>query len=570
MKKKITQQLSFRFLVGFLLLAISISAVSCNIGFFKYRSTIQRLYNENSYAIAGIAQNSVDGFQLSSLLARDGDGNLIRERENADGSWSITHAPYQKGDRYQVTESGGASYAEMSARLNSIRKGSNAQYILLYIPVPDPETPHLVYYFDAENDFYPQNQLGMTDPMNPKYFDDVLGIYETGEHSDSYFISHSDYGYTTSAMLPIQDGSGHVVAILDVYVPMTLITSTLMEYIWTVIVATVALVFLFVFLYLNYLRRRVILPITRITQHAAGFVQSGFSSEELSIHTGDEIETLALALGQMEIDLSTYIRDLTAVTAEKERIGAELNVATQIQADMLPSIFPAFPGRMEFDIFATMEPAKEVGGDFYDFFLVDDDHLAVVIADVSGKGVPAALFMVIAKTLIKNHAQNNESLADIFTNTNTQLCENNKEGMFVTGWMGLLEISTGNFRFVNAGHNPPLLMRAGGEFAYLESAAGFVLAGLDGIRYRQNEMQLAPGDTLYLYTDGVTEAINTREELYGEERLLAVLNQNTKASPAQLLPLVKGNLDQFVGEAAQFDDITMLCLNYKSTGKAAE
>ncbi|MEG1684301.1 MAG: hypothetical protein RR295_10735, partial [Oscillospiraceae bacterium] len=142
-----TQQLSFRFLIGFILLGVAISAVSCSIGFFKYRSTIQRLYNENSYAIAGIAKNNVDGFRLSSMLARDADGNLIRERKNGDDSWSVTHEPYQKGDRYQVAENGGASYAEMSARLNAIRKGSNAQYILLYIPVPDPETPHLVYYF---------------------------------------------------------------------------------------------------------------------------------------------------------------------------------------------------------------------------------------------------------------------------------------------------------------------------------------------------------------------------------------------------------------------------------------
>ena len=210
---------------------------------------------------------------------------------------------------------------------------------------------------------------------------------------------------------------------------------------------------------------------------------------QLNIHTGDEIQALSEAIKTMEVEINEYIQDLTTVTAEKERIGAELNVATQIQADMLPRIFPAFPEREEFDVYATMNPAKEVGGDFYDFFLVDDDHLAVVIADVSGKGVPAALFMVIAKTLIKNHTQNQEEPGAVFTQTNEQLCEGNDAGLFVTAWMGVLEISTGKFVYVNAGHNPPLLKRAGGQFEWLKSRPGFVLAGMEGVRYRENTLR---------------------------------------------------------------------------------
>ncbi len=243
---------------------------------------------------------------------------------------------------------------------------------------------------------------------------------------------------------------------------------------------------------------------------------------------------------------------------EKQRISAELNVATEIQISMLPSIFPAFTDIAEIDIFATMQPAKEVGGDFYDFFSIDNDHLAVVIADVSGKGVPAALFMVVAKTLIKNHTQAGLTPVEVFTLVNTQLCENNDVGMFVTAWMGVLEISTRNFICVNAGHNPPLLKKAAGCFEYLKLASGFVLGGMEDIKYQQVEMQLTNGDELYLYTDGVTEATNTNNGLYGEERLLSVLNSNTKLNPNELLSTIKKDIDSFVNGAPQFDDITMV------------
>ena len=237
---------------------------------------------------------------------------------------------------------------------------------------------------------------------------------------------------------------------------------------------------------------------------------------------------------------------------------AELNVASKIQKDMLPCIFPAFPERKEFDIHAIMDPAKEVGGDFYDFFLIDDDHLAIVIADVSGKGVPAALFMVISKTLIKNYAQIGLSLSDVFTMANNQLCENNEEGLFVTAWMGVLEISTGKFSYVNAGHNPPLLKRNNGDFEYLKCKPGFVLAGIEDFKYKQDEMHLDKGDTVFLYTDGVTEANNNKNDLYSEERLLNKLNDNKNEPISNIISKIRQDVDLFAGEIPQFDDITML------------
>ncbi len=252
--------------------------------------------------------------------------------------------------------------------------------------------------------------------------------------------------------------------------------------------------------------------------------------------------------------LERQIRD----SADKQQIASELNVATHIQTSMLPRVFPE---QREFDIYAAMKPAKEVGGDFYDFFLADNDHLALVVADVSGKGVPAALFMVIAKTLIKDNTRSGISPDLVFTEVNRQLCESNDENMFVTAWMGVLELSTGRLSYVSAGHNPPLLRR-GGEYGYLRSRGGFVLAGMEGVRYRAESLTLNAGDALFLYTDGVTEATDAELQLYGEERLLAALNARRDCAPRELLPAIRAELDAFVGDAPQFDDITMLSLCY--------
>ena len=217
-----------------------------------------------------------------------------------------------------------------------------------------------------------------------------------------------------------------------------------------------------------------------------------------------------------------------------------------------------------------MDPAKEVGGDFYDFFMVDDSHLAIVVADVSGKGVPAALFMVIGKTLIKDHTQPGRDLGEVFTQVNNLLCESNSEGLFITAFEGVLDLMTGEFRYVNAGHEIPFLCKKGGAFEPYKIKAGFVLAGMEGIRYRCGSMQLEPGDRIFQYTDGVTEATNKANELYGMERLQTVLCENVSLAPSELLSKIKADIDTFVGDAPQFDDITMLCMEYRGNGSPAD
>ena len=248
-------------------------------------------------------------------------------------------------------------------------------------------------------------------------------------------------------------------------------------------------------------------------------------------------------------------------SAEKHRIESELNVATQIQTSMLPTNFPQ---REEVELYASMSPAREVGGDFYDFFMVDDRHLAIVMADVSGKGVPAALFMVIGKTLIKDHSNPGRDLGEVFSRVNNLLCESNSEGLFITAFEGVLDLVTGEFNYVNAGHEMPMISRGGAAFEAHKIRPGFVLAGMEDIRYRAGSLTLEPGDKLFQYTDGVTEATNASNELYGMQRLTSVLAANAKLSVQELLPAVRADIDCFVGSAPQFDDITMLCLEYKA------
>ncbi len=250
---------------------------------------------------------------------------------------------------------------------------------------------------------------------------------------------------------------------------------------------------------------------------------------------------------------------------ESSRIDAELTMASAIQADMLPSIYPAFPERPEFDIYATMDPAKEVGGDFYDFFLVDEDHLCMVMADVSGKGVPAALFMMASKIILANNAMIGKTPAQILTDTNAAICSNNREEMFVTVWLGILEISTGKLTAANAGHEYPVIMHSGGEFELLKDKHGFVIGGMSGVKYKEYELTLSPGSKIFLYTDGVPEATNAENQLFGTDRMVEALNENPQASPQEILKNIRKSVDGFVGSAEQFDDLTMLCMEY--TGK---
>ena len=286
--------------------------------------------------------------------------------------------------------------------------------------------------------------------------------------------------------------------------------------------------------------------------------------ESLSkIKSRNEIGQLAEDVIELTREIDNYTKKIASISAEEERIGTELALAARIQESMLPMTFPPFPDRKEFEIYARMDPAKEVGGDFYDFFFIDDDHLCVVIADVSGKGVPAAMFMTISKIILANTAKLGKSPAETLENANSAICPNNREEMFVTVWIGILELSTGILTASNAGHEYPILKEPGGKFELLKDRHSFVIGGMEGLKYHSYEMRIAPGSTLFLYTDGLPEATDAKKNMFGTDRILKVLNKKPNQSPEQILHTMIGAVNNFVKDAEQFDDLTMLCLYYK-------
>lgn len=310
--------------------------------------------------------------------------------------------------------------------------------------------------------------------------------------------------------------------------------------------------------------RRISNPLCRLAEDVAR-LSDGNLDYRIEVDTGDEVEELGRAFNRMTAQLKDYIQNLAAVTAEKERIRTELQVASRLQADMLPDPAAVFTGRENFSLYALMTPAREVGGDFYDFFLLDEDRLALVVADVSGKGVPAALFMVVSRTVIRSSLSGGKSLEQSVAEINNALCRDNRDGMFVTAWLAVLTLSTGEMTYVNAGHCHPLLTRDG-EYCYLTELGGIMLAGLEDSGYQAAKVQLQPGDVLYQCSDGVTEAHNEKRELYGEDRLQLCLNQiraqAPNSGPKQLIEETWRDLEAFRGNAEQFDDITMLAVCY--------
>lgn len=465
------------------------------------------------------------------------------------------------------------AYERTMALLNRLKQEGGITYLSLVVPDEDSVT----FYIDAcvedmgddpaDQIPYGSDILYTDAARDAEDLDKYIAIWECYRENlgtETPLVTDNAYGYNFTSVFPVLDENGNAVAEIQYILDMQRVRDHLHSFLCAMLFISLGIIAAALLCYILFVRRAVTAPVGRLARFTQEIMASGsFESSRIDIRTGDEIEELGNSFNYMLEELERYIQNLSEITAEKERIGAELSVATHIQSSMLPCIFPAFPGREEFDIYATMTPAKEVGGDFYDFFLVDSDHLAMVMADVSGKGVPAALFMVITKILIKNITQAGLSPKAVLEKANNQLCENNEAEMFVTVWLGILEISTGKMVCANAGHEYPALKKAGGSYELVKDRHGFVLAGMEDTRYREYELALSPGDCLFLYTDGVAEATNAMDELYGTDRMIRALNRYGEGSCEELLRGMKEDIDEFVGEAPQFDDITMLSLQLK-------
>ena len=521
MKKKSSIRRKFLFgIIGFVIvMMVGISLFIC-----------QRIYHTQMEQAASVS------FSYSRMAA-----DLI------DGDKTMEYFETEVKDEY---------YDQIQDVLNATQKESDLKYYYVFVPLEDD----LVYIWDADN--YPGScELGQHENYMEGGKEAVEEIWCQNPPENIKVTKTKKYGFIASAFTPIYNSKGDPVAVAAVDLSMHCLYERIFWFIEHMLIIIGLITLAAIILLYHTINQSLVQPIQELTVSAGEIVNNLENEEriELNIKTGDELETLADAFTKMDLDLRSYITEVSEMTAEREKLSAELNVATNIQAAMLPH---KFPERDDFVIYASMDPAKEVGGDFYDFFMIDDDHLAMVMADVSGKGVPAALFMVIAKTLIKNIAKTGVGPAEVLSRVNKQLCESNDEEMFVTVWLGILELSTGRGISANAGHEHPAFKKAGGQYELVIYKHSPAVAIMEGLSFNEREFEMKPGDTLFVYTDGVPEASDKDNVLFGTDRMIEVLNVAPEATPAHVLGSMRTALDDFVGQAPQFDDITMLCLQY--------
>lgn len=514
-----------------IILFVVLTVIVADISYHLMSNMLMRHYSQKAEEVSAFEAVSIDGDRIAAYLESG------------------------ETDTY---------YDDINRQLSKMKESMDElAYLYVFVPYED----HFVYVWDA----YGEGE----DVANFSSLGDVYEYSETeytylvpdvqAKRASDQLIYGDDVGFGTSvsAWCPIFDSNGQLAAMVEADYRIDDLTLIIIRSVAPIVAALVSALLVLLFLVLYFLRKRVTDPIAALTDYVNSYQTGTEELDGFAYKKDDEIQWLANSFDEMAQRIRNYIDEVKRVTAERERIGAELNVATQIQKSMLPCIFPAFPEREEFDIYATMTPAKEVGGDFYDFFMIDKRHLAIVMADVSGKGVPASLFMVIGKTLIKDHTIPGSDLGTVFTRVNNLLCESNSEDLFITAFEGVLDLVTGEFNFVNAGHEIPFFCRKGGSFEPKKLKAGFVLAGVEDMEYQAGSMVLEPGDKVFQYTDGVPEATDANNELFGMERLEESLKRVSAGSTVEILDAVKSDVDAFVGEAPQFDDITMLCLEYK-------
>lgn len=508
---------------------------------------------------------------VSAVGYRQFTESLTQEYQDAAFRTASTAAALVDGDKIESYLNSGESdpeYCSILSHMDILCQKQNATFIyVIAVDTSDYNSFRSVFNVVNANSGYDPWPVGYErKTTNEEYRTLYREIYEDGLTQGFITRTTALDGRAphTTALIPLCGADSSVKGILCVERPMAELTTARTTYLKGVIRIAVLLCVLSIASIVIFFRHEFVLPMKKINAETRRFATENTPLAHHSfaeISKIREIAEVGTAIEKMEHDTQDYIQNLTKVTAEKERIGTELTLASQIQAEILPNTFPPFPDhRNDFDLYASMTTAKEVGGDFYDFFFIDDDHLGLVMADVSGKGVPAALFMMMARLLLNTLAMTGGSPAEVLQRANETICQNNKSDMFVTVWFGVLTLSTGQLSAASAGHEYPVLQRAGGSFELFKDKHRLALGAMPGIKYLDYTLTLEKGDVLFLYTDGVPEATNSAEELLGIDGMLALLNHSSCADMKQLLQNVAQGVTEFTGNAPQFDDVTMMAV----------
>lgn len=531
--KKLRSSFAFNIIGSMVFLLLIFGVLVSFIGYSGYTSAFQNFYSETTYHMAETAKALIDGDKIDYYLAINGEDDEYRR------SAKLMNMYCQKMNLtlVYVIKVDTSDYGRFTNVLNAVQEGSSY-------------TPWEIGY--------------QRDTTNEEYAEVYRDLYEGKAAYGTIYRTTDLKGKEphVTTLVPVTNSDGNVVAVLCVQRPIAEQMNLLRPYLIYIVIFTVTVAVIAAFIVAIYIRKQFVDPISKITNEAKRFAAENKPGEKLGdkISAIEDISTLASSIDKMEEEMLAYVDDLTAVTAEKEHIGTELSLAAAIQQNSLPTGYPAFPDRHDFDIYASMTPAKEVGGDFYDYFLIDDDHLAMVIADVSGKGIPAALFMMVSKILINEISRTGVTPGEVLTTVNQRICGHNKADMFVTVWLGFLELSTGKLIAANAGHDDPAIMRRDGDFEIVKTPHGLVIGAMDGIRYKNIENHLDKGDKLFLYTDGIPEATDSEDQMYTLGRMVEALNRCKTEKPRQIIEGIIHSVNDFVGKAPQFDDMTMVCM----------
>lgn len=546
-KHRLRKSLTFNIISALITLIVVFGVVLFLQGYVSFSQSITDEYSENATHIGKTALTLIDGNKLPLYL----------ENEENNAQWEQT-------DR----------------RLKALCNGMNASELLVCC-VDSSDYNSLKIVFDAANEErtdhdYTLAGFEVTDEeigIEEKYKKMFRQLYEKEEES-CVLVEDFDTPWMVAhltALVPIKDDSGNVTGLVSVMLEMSHLNNYRFAYLKAVSLETVGLALLTAVIAFFYTKRRYIRPVKKIIKETRRFAAENTKTDGVgNVGSINEFVELASSVDSMEVDIFNYIDNITHITAEKERVDAELGVAKTIQTSAVPNSFPAFPERADFDIFASMTSAKEIGGDFYNFFLIDDDHLAIMIGDVSGKGVPAALFMMQTNILITERARSGGTPAEILRDVNNIVCHQNKASMFVTVWLGIIELSTGRMTAASAGHDDPAVYRKGGVFELIGGEHGLFIGAFEDIEYENFEIRLGEGDKVFIYTDGVHEAVNANEEMFTVDRMLHSLNEVGTQNPECILEYVKSSVAEFVGDVPQFDDLTMLCFELKATGNSKQ